>query len=419
MSNHSKPVAFAVVGAGNRGQGYAAWVRDHPHLARVVAVAEPDDRRRAAFAQAHGLAADAVLSDWRDLLDRPRVADAVIIATRDRQHVDPAVQLAAQGYDILLEKPIAPTLAECEQVAAAARAGGGIAAVCHVLLYTPHTRVLRQVLASGRIGEIASVQHLEPLGYWHQAHSYVRGAWRRQDEATFMLLAKSCHDIDWLQYIVGRPIRRVSSFGGLVHFTPEHAPAGASERCVDCPLVHTCEYSAVRIYGDRLAAGEVGWPVSVVVDPPTPEGLDEALRTGPYGRCVYHCDNDVVDHQVVSMEFDGGATGVFTMTGFSEFADRRTTIFGTHGQITTDGRFIDVLEFAGERRERIDVAISGDATAAGGHAGGDAGLMAAFTHAVASRDTSGLPSGIEASLASHRVVFAAEHARLESRVISL
>lgn len=418
MPNRSQPVTFAVVGAGNRGQGYAAWIRDHPDLARVVTVAESDDRRRAAFAQSHGLAADAALSDWRQLLDRPRVADAVIIATRDRQHVEPAVELAAMGYDILLEKPIAPTLAECEQVAAAA-SGGGIVAVCHVLLYTPHTRALKQVLTSGRIGEIASVQHLEPLGYWHQAHSYVRGAWRRQDEATFMLLAKSCHDIDWLAYIVGRPIRRVSSFGGLFHFTAEHAPDGASERCVDCPLVDTCEYSAVRIYGDRLAAGEVGWPVSVLVDPPTQAGLDEALRTGPYGRCVYHCDNDVVDHQVVSMEFEGGATGVFTMTGFSEFADRRTTIFGTHGQITTDGRFIDVLEFAGDRREHIDVAASGDATAAGGHAGGDAGLMAAFTRAVASRDTSGLPSGIEASLASHRVVFAAEQARLESRVISL
>ncbi|MEA4945048.1 MAG: Gfo/Idh/MocA family oxidoreductase [Propionicimonas sp.] len=419
MPYPTRPVTLAVVGAGNRGQAYADWTLQHPEAARVVAVAEPDPARRERFAASHGLGPDATAADWRELFDRPRVADAVIIATQDRLHTEPAVAFARAGYDVLLEKPLAPTLDECEQVAEAARAGGGIVAACHVLLYTPHTAALREVLASGRIGEIASIQHLEPVGYWHQAHSFVRGNWRRRDESAFMLLAKSCHDIDWLQHIVGRPIRRVSSFGGRFHFGPEHAPVGAAERCVDCRLQDSCEYSAVHIYGDRLSAGDDGWPVSVVVDPATPASLAEALRTGPYGRCVYHCDNDVVDHQVVSLEFDGGASGVFTMTGFTEYAYRQTRIFGTHGELTTDGRFIDIVEFAGDRRERIDVEAVGDATAGGGHGGGDEGLMAAFSHAVATRDTSGLYSGIEASLASHRAVFAAERARLESAVIGL
>lgn len=413
------PVRIAVVGAGNRGQAYAAWVSEHPEAARIVAVAEPDADRRARFATSHGLGPAAQFTDWVQLLERRDLADAVLVATQDSQHVAPAVAFAERGWDLLLEKPIAPTLAECEQVADAARRGGGIVGVCHVLLYTPLTRAIRELRTAGRIGQVASIQHLEPLGYWHQAHSFVRGAWRREDHATFMLLAKSCHDIDWLQHVVGRSIRRVSSFGGLFHFTPANAPSGAAARCVDCTLVERCEYSAVRIYGDRLAAGNTGWPVSVVTAEATPDALAEALRTGPYGRCVYHCDNDVVDHQVVSFEFDGGATGVFTMTGFTDYGYRRTRIFGTHGELATDGRFIDVFGFDGDRRERIDITAAGNASAGGGHGGGDAGLMAAFTQAVATRDTSGLYSGIEASLASHRAVFAAEQARRESRVVSV
>jgi predicted dehydrogenase len=417
-----RPVTFAVVGAGNRGGSYGRWMLANPELARAVAVAEPGRERRERFAAAHGIEAGRALDDWRSLVELPRLSDAAIVATQDGDHVGPVLALLEKGYHVLLEKPIAPTEEECRAVARAAQASGRVFAVCHVLLYTPLTRLVKQVVDSGRLGQVVSVQHLEPVGYWHQAHSYVRGSWRRADASTFMLMAKSCHDVDWLQHVVGEPIARVASFGNLRHFRPENAPPGAAPRCVDCPLAGECPYSATAFYRGLLDSGATGWPLDAVVDVPTRAALDEALERGPYGRCVYACDNDVVDHQVVALEFAGGASGVFTMTAFDTGGPRRTTIFGSHGELVTDGERVEVREFGGRTEVLFAEATggaTGDATAGGGHGGGDAGLMAAFVRAVATGDTGGILSGPAASLASHRAVFAAERARLTGTVQAL
>lgn len=218
-------------------------------------------------------------------------------------HLEPALAFAELGYHIMLEKPMALDEPSCRAIVDAVERAGVILAVGHVLRYTPYTQVFKDVLDSGRLGDVVSVQHTEPVGHWHQAHSFVRGNWRRTDEATSMLMAKSCHDLDWLQYVIGQPPTRVSSFGRLSHFTPAQRPAGAADRCLDCSVETQCAFSAKRIYGERLAGGNHGWPLSAVVDEPTEKALDAALRSGPYGRCVYACDNDVVDHQVVAMEF--------------------------------------------------------------------------------------------------------------------
>jgi predicted dehydrogenase len=414
------PVRLAIVGAGGRGRTYARWAMDHPDRATVVAVAEPDVERRSLFRAEHSLDEDVVLTDWRALLDRPRIADAVVIATQDAGHREPAIALARLGYDVLLEKPLAPSEEDCRDIAEAAEAAGVVFAVCHVLLYAPYTRLIKEIIGSGRLGDVVSVHHLEPVGYWHQAHSYVRGNWRREADSSSMLMAKSCHDIDWLQHVVGEPATRVSSFGGIRHFTADNRPEGAANRCVDCVLKETCTFSATRFYGGLLASGDVGWPLDTVVLEPTRDRLDEALAHGPYGRCVYACDNDVVDHQVVNLEFGSGATASFTMTAFSEIGHRQTQIFGTRGHLTCDGRTISVREFGPElgsgTTELIDLATIGDATAGGGHGGGDWALMVAFTTAVAARDTSGIHSGPAASLSSHRTVFAAERARRRGTV---
>ncbi|MCQ0014647.1 Gfo/Idh/MocA family oxidoreductase [Actinomadura madurae] len=177
-----------------------------------------------------------------------------------------------------------------------------------------------------------SVQHLEPVGWWHHAHSYVRGNWRRADESGPMLMTKSVHDVDWLIHVMGEIPARVSSFGRLSHFRPENRPSGAAARCVDCAVEPRCPYSATRLYLSCLGdPGREAWPLGAVTDDRTEEGVLRALREGPYGRCVYACDNDVVDHQVVNMEFPSGATGVFTMTAFSPAAQRQTRVFGTSG----------------------------------------------------------------------------------------
>src|SRR5437764_574815 len=416
------PVSLIVVGAGQRGTGYARWARRHPERAAVVAVAEPSPDRRARLAAEHGITPQNTVTDWTELADRGKLADAVLICTQDRMHAGPAEAFAALGYHILLEKPMAPDEAGCRRIVAAVEKAGVILAVGHVMRYTPYTRAVKQIADSGQLGDIMSVQHLEPVGFWHQAHSYVRGNWRRSDLATSMLMAKSCHDLDWLQYVLGRTPLRVSSFGSLTHFTAANRPPGAADRCVGCSVEASCPYSASRLYRGLLDRGEHGWPLSVVVDDFTlsaldaDEALDEALRTGPYGRCVYACDNDAVDHQVVALEFPGATTATFTMTAFTQAGHRRTQVFGTRAELTGDGETIRVYDFLTRAERTVTPAAAGGMNAGEGHGGGDAGLMDAFTAAVATGDRALISSGPRESLASHLAVFAAERARLNGTV---
>jgi predicted dehydrogenase len=414
------PVSLIVVGAGQRGTGYARWARRHPDRASVVAVAEPSQARRARIAAEHGIAPPNTVGDWRELAARGRLADAVLICTQDRMHAEPAEAFAALGYHIMLEKPMAPDEAGCRRIVDAVEKAGVMLAVCHVMRYTPYTRTVKEIADSGQLGDIMSVQHLEPVGFWHQAHSYVRGNWRRGDLATSMLMAKSCHDLDWLQYILGRAPLRVSSFGSLTHFTAANRPPGAADRCVSCPVEASCPYSALRLYRGLLDRGEHGWPLSVVIDDFPAEDLDEALdkalRTGPYGRCVYACDNDAVDHQVVALEFPGATTATFTMTAFTQAGHRRTRLFGTRAELTGDGETIHVYDFLTRAERLVTPEAAGGMNAADGHGGGDAGLMDAFTAAVATGHRELISSGPRESLASHLAVFAAERARLNGTV---
>ncbi|MFI5893667.1 Gfo/Idh/MocA family protein [Actinoplanes sp. NPDC051513] len=395
--------SLVLVGAGQRGVGYARRAVA-TGAGRIVAVAEPSPERRERFAAEFGTVAYA---DWRDI--DSRVADAAIVATQDRDHEGPAVRLAGLGYHLLLEKPMAPVEDSATRIAEAVARSGVMLAVCHVLRYTPYTKVLKSLIDDGRIGEVVSIQHLEPVGWWHQAHSFVRGAWRDTASSSPMLLAKSCHDIDWLLYVAGSPARRVSSFGGLAHFKPSSKPAGAADRCLDCAVEADCPYSAPRIYRN---AGP-GWPLSVVTS--SFADLDEALRTGPYGECVYNGQNDVVDHQVVTMELASGATVAFTMTAFTPFEQRKTRIFGTHGYLDGDGAAIRLVDF--RTGSDTTLAVTDDVSA--DHGDGDDALVDAFLAAVASGDASLIRSDAATSLAGHRVVWAAERARHTGTVVSL
>jgi len=407
-----KPAKVIVIGAGSRGTTYSQYIRKHPEDAVVVGVADPVGFRRNLIAEMFDIPDERVWDDWAGPAQAPNLADVAIIATPDALHAEPAMALAEKGYHILLEKPMAPNEADCRRIIHAVHDRGDILfAVCHVMRYTRYTQVLKSVIEAGRIGEIVNVQHIEPVGYWHQAHSFVRGNWRNEAESSFMLLAKSCHDVDWLRYVVGRSYRRVSSFGSLFHFKKANQPDGAADRCVDCAVEADCPYSAKRIYMKFLEKGDTGWPLDVLAGQVTPETIAEAIRTGPYGRCVYACDNDVVDHQVVNMEFDGGATGSFTMTAFNIASGRKTRIHGTRGEIYGDGRKITVTDFLTDASETIDTAASG-ATISGGHGGGDDRIMSAFLAAVSGDDPSQILSGPDETLETHLAVFIAERARL-------
>ena len=411
------PVTLAIVGAGNRGADvYAHHLESMPDAARVVAVADPDPERLDRLADRHGVPAVGRYAGWHELLARPRLADALVLATPDALHVQPALAALERGYGLLLEKPIAPTLDEVRTLAAAARAADASVTVAHVLRYGEFFATLKRLLTEGRIGQLVNVQHTENIGHWHFAHSYVRGNWRREADASPMILAKACHDLDMLRWLVGRPCVSVASHGGLRHFRREAAPPGSTERCTGgCAVERSCPYSAIRIYEERFA-GERGWPTTVVHPDPTPGRLRHALEVGPYGRCVYRSDNDVADHQVAALAFDGGVAATLTVSAFTEENTRTVHLMGTHGEIHGHmGRGeIAIGDFARREREVVRVHASGD-----GHAGGDEGLVRDFVARLRGEATGAAITSLDASIESHLMAFAAERSRHEGRTVRL
>ncbi|MBN1436563.1 MAG: Gfo/Idh/MocA family oxidoreductase [Sedimentisphaerales bacterium] len=413
------PVKYIIAGAGSRGFSYARYAKEFPEQAKIVGVAEPREFYRNLMAKEHNIPAENVFTDWRQMADKPKFADAVIISTQDAMHRDPAIAFAQKGYNMLLEKPMAPTAQDCCDIVDAVVKADIVFGVCHVLRYTAYTRKLKEIVNSGVIGDIVTMQHLEPVGWWHQAHSFVRGNWGNEARSAFMLLAKSCHDLDWIRYFMNCRCTKVSSFGNLFHFRSENAPPNAADRCLDCPAEPECPYSAKKIYLGRIDKGDTGWPTEILTPDTTIEGVTKALREGPYGQCVYKVDNDVVDHQVVNMLFEHGQTCTFTMTAFNFPTDRRTSIFGTHGEIYGDGNEIKIHKFIDESVEVVEANANADGSILSGHGGGDFGLMKAFNNAVTNNDRSMVLSGPQETLESHLMVFAAEQARRQSAVIDM
>ena len=411
-----KKVSVVIIGGGGRGTIYARHVLEMNNRVEVVAIAEPRDFFRNRIGDMHGIPPENRFSCWQDVVKRGKIADAAIITTQDRMHLEPALAFAELKYDILIEKPLTPDPDGCRRIAEAAKRNGIIFSVCHVLRYSNFTRTLKKLIDEGAVGKVMSVQHLEPVGHWRFAHSYVRGNWRKEAESSSALLAKSIHDLDWICYIVKSDCIRVSSFGSLMFFNAANKPEGASDRCLTCSLEKTCPYSAPRFYLTRIRQNLRGPYVESVVGNPTEENMIEALRTGPYGRCVFACDNDVVDHQVVNMEFENGATAVFTLAGCSKYGNRRTTVFGSSGELFGDGEKLYYYSYlTGETRSvSIPAHIPTDV-----HGGGDYNLLDSFVTAVATRDPSTIVTGADVSLRTHMLVFASEVSRHEHRIVEI
>lgn len=404
-------VTAILIGAGARGQIYARYAQEHPEELRIMAVAEPKADRRALMCRAYGIPADRAFSNWENLLARPQMADAALICTLDDMHTEPTLAALKQGYHVLLEKPMSNSETECRAIAAAAEEAQRVLSVCHVLRYTPFYRTIKQLIDDGQVGEVASLSQVENVGYWHHAHSFVRGNWRCSEQTSPMILQKSCHDMDILLWLSGQRCTRVSSFGSLHHFDAAHAPQDAPLRCTDgCPHSVVCPYDAGKIY----LTDNVGWPTDL-----SREGRLKALREGPYGRCVYHCDNDVVDRQVVNLEFDNGAVAGFTMTAFTTDMARQLKVCGTKGQITADMNANTVsLHRFGESGPREITLETPPQTNNYGHGGGDYYLMRDFVRAVQSGGDGNLSSA-RVSLQSHLICFAAERSRVERRIVEL
>jgi len=410
-------VKVIIIGAGSRGlRSYGKWIHNNPQVAQVVAVADPRKSCRHEAVDLFGIKPDKVFKDWREVFDRPQMADAVIIATCDSDHADPAVRAAELGYHILLEKPMAPTVSDCIRIVDAARKNNTIFALCHVLHYAPFYQQLKKMIDEGRIGKLMSIQHLEGIAWWHFAHAYVRGNWRNEDLSSSILLAKCCHDLDLINWIAGSQCQTVQSFGKLNFFKPENAPENSADRCIDCMYrENKCPYSAKKFYFENLKKGCLGWPLDVLINDMTPAALDKALREGPYGRCVFKCDNDVADSQTVNLEFKNGVTFSMMLSAFTPHG-RRIRVMGSHGYIEGDGKILRHLSFQEDKWTEINVNKLGD-DVAGGHGGGDFELMKSFIEAVEKNDPASLSADLSQTLESHLLVFAAEEARKNQQII--
>ena len=410
------PIDAIIVGAGGRGNAYGQFALEYPDELRVTGVAEPDPIRRRRMVTDHDIAPQMIYHDWESLLAAPeKKAAAIINCTMDRLHYVSTMKMLDLGYDVLLEKPMAPMPRENVRLAQKAEETGRLLQVCHVLRYSPFWQTLRAVVRSGKLGRIVSVTHRENLIYYHMAHSFVRGNWRSQATSGPMILSKCCHDFDVLLWILGKDVVNLHSFGSLTHFRPENAPAGATRRCTDgCPAVETCKYEATKLY---MRDGD-GWPHSYVSSIPTKEARLKQLETGWYGRCVYYCDNDVVDHQTVSMELEDGATVTLIMNGQGDEECRTMRWDGAkatlYGKFASSGNEIRVHHHLTGEVEDVPV-IDRDSS---GHGGGDFGIVRSFLNAVKGIPDEDVTTARE-SLASHLLAFAAEESRHKKTVIHM
>ena len=415
-----KKLTAVVAGYGGRGSTYAKYAVDHPEELEIVAIADPNPIRRETAQQRHNLPEDRLYLTWEDLAAQPKMADFAIIATQDNMHHAPALALIEKGYNLLLEKPMAPTAKECKEITEAAEAKGVKVVVCHVLRFTDMWRTIKKVIDDGRLGKVMSIIAMENVGHIHQSHSFVRGDWRNTEESTCMIMAKCCHDMDILQWLLGTKCKQVQSFGALSHFRKELQPAGAPNRCIEgCPVGDECYYNAVKLYLDDKDNLWFRRTAAQTIDMPTDEQIVEALKNGPYGRCVYCCDNDVVDHQVVNMEYEDGTTISFAMNAFNQ-GGRGIRIFGTKGELVreTDTETLRFFSFDTQKWEDIDASGGGNDIKSG-HGGGDTGIMIDLLSLLRGETPSNSICEVRTSYENHLIGFAAEKARLENRVVSM
>ena len=420
-SNIKNPVTVITLGAGGRGNVYGNYGIKFPNELNIVGVAEPISIRNERYARKHNISKENRFVTWEHVFNRPKFADAVIISTPDDLHYGPCMKALEMGYDVLLEKPIAPTEQQCLDILNLANKTGRIVAVCHVLRYAPYFIKLREMVQSGSIGKLISIQHLEPIEHVHMSHSYVRGNWHNSKKTTPIILAKSCHDLDILRWIIDKPCKSIAAFGSLKWFKKENAPEGSTSRCSEgCKVEKTCPYSALKIYNTPN-----GW--SSVFDLPDDsskheEYILEQLKTTNYGRCVYRMENDQPDHYVTSMEFEDEITANFSMEAFTSYHGRRTRIMGSHGDIIGDMTEFIHTDFLTGKVTKWDISVEEEKNSGyqgGGHGGGDWGLVTDWIKAVKYQNPSILTSTIDASVESHIMGFRAEKSREIKQIIPI
>jgi len=471
MKEAKEALTAILLGAGNRGMTvYGEYALKYPEKLKFVAVAEPIKIRREKFAQLHKIPPNKCFISWEDLLQEEKLAETAFICTQDQMHIKPTIKALEIGYNILLEKPMAHTLEGCIKIVKKVEETGRILGISHVLRYTNFFSTIKDTIQKELLGNLVNISHRENLGWYHMVHSFVRGNWRNVRTSSPMILAKCCHDLDLLFWMVGALPKKISSFGSLIHFNSANAPKSAPKYCVEgCPIENTCLYYAPRIYIDIIPIIQIleksdkkgfrflanlrknhiqfltslsklvkllqrlrywrDWPVeplySGLPEENTEDYSDETkmkiLKTSPYGRCVYKCDNDVVDHQVVNIEFENKVTVNLTMHGFSEREGRTIRIDGTKatliGQFSDAGQKITLFDhFSGTEKVIFSQQLSLDSS---GHGGGDFSLIDAFLETLVGKNKSQPLTNANETLESHLMAFAANESRLKGKVIKM
>jgi hypothetical protein len=414
-----KPVTAITLGAGGRGNVYGNFAAKFPDQLKIIGVAEPIALRNERYTKKHQIPDAHRFDTWERVFERPKFADAIIITTPDNLHYAPCMKALSMGYDVLLEKPIAPTEKECRDILALSKKTGRIVAVCHVLRYAPYFVKMRELIAKGAIGDIISVQHLEPIEHLHMAHSYVRGNWHNSKATTPIILAKSCHDLDIIKWVINKPAQQISAMGDLKWFRKENAPAGSTARCTDgCAVERTCPYSAIRSYHDkRQRTGVFDLPDDKTKHS---EAIMDKLKTTNYGRCVYRMENDQPDHYITNIQFGDNVTASFSMEAFTSYAGRRTRIMGSMGDMVGDMNELVVTDFRTEKQIKlVPIAEDVEGYKNNGHGGGDWLLARDFVQAVAQQNPKLLTSTIDESIESHVMGFMAEESRKSSKVMKV
>lgn len=411
-----RSITAITCGAGSRGNVYGGYAVEFPDQVKIVGVAEPIPIRNERYTAKHNIPEENRFKTWEDVFKRPKFADAIIITMPDNLHYEPCMKALELGYDVLLEKPMAQTEQECRNILAMTKKTGRIVAICHVLRYAPYFIKMKQLIDEGAIGELISFQHMEPIDHIHMSHSYVRGNWHNSKETTPIILAKSCHDLDILRWMIGKNCNNIVAMGDLKWFRKENAPAGSTDRCMNgCAVEADCPYSAMRIYYRNRT-------YIYVFD--LPEDKDkqgdvilEYLRNSNYGRCVYRMDNDQPDHYITSMSFEKNITANFSMEAFTSYGGRRTRVMGAMGDMVGDMTELTITDFRTDKVTKlVPKAEDVENYKNSGHGGGDWMLMRDFVQAVATQDPKHLTSTIDQSIESHIMGFAAEKSRLNGKI---
>ncbi len=414
-----KKLKAILIGAGCRGKIYADEMLNNKDKYEIVAVAEPVESKRKYIQKTHNIPDDMCFESWEPLLELGKIADLAVISTMDRMHYCITIKACELKYDILLEKPISVNEEECRLILNAAQKNNVKVVVCTVLRYAPLYMNLKKIIDEGMIGKVISINHEECVGHIHYSHSFVRGNWNNENTSSFMLLQKSCHDIDILQWLTGKDCKKIQSFGSLSYFKEENAPKGSPEYCIDgCPESDKCPYNAVKLYYDDK---ENEWFRSMCTNEvnPSDEKVLKALRETPYGKCVFKCSNDVVDHQTVNMLMEDDTTITFTMCAFNK-GGRFIHVMGTKGEIRASSENdapIEVYEFESDKKTQIS--NSGRDGILGGHGGGDSNLIISlYEYLTGSYKGNSIPE-INVSVKNHLMVFAAEKSRITGKIIDM